>query len=210
MIALSHLIMQDIFVIDNFYSDPYKVREFARNLNYTIKFPTPDWKADGIENLWPGSVATELLTENKLDIKVSKILQKPVRAGYKSGFFRLSKANDPYQAYAHTDGLPDKTNKKHYQGVVYLSLPEHSDGKLGTYFLEHKETGLKKLNSPQDYWRVLPDYVNKDCWNIYLSVENKFNRLLLFDYTYFHGLGDLFGSTFDDARLTQILHFDEI
>ena len=203
-------IMQDIFVIDDFYPDPYRVREFARNLDYSIKFPSPDWRADGIENLWPGLVATEVLKENQLDVRISKILNVPVRSGLKSGFFRLSKITDTYDAYAHTDGIPDKTNKKNYQGVVYLSPDTYCSNKIGTVFLKHIPTGMVKLKTANDYWRVLPDYTKPDQWEVYKHVENKFNRLVIFDNTYFHGPGDLFGTSFEDARLAQIFNFHEI
>ena len=201
---------KSIFIHDNFYDDPYSIRDYAKKLDYSIQFPTVDWQLDGIEKLWPGLVATEVLKENKLDIKISKILKKPIRSGQKSGFFRLSKVTDTYDTYAHTDGSPNKNNKKNYQGVVYLSPDEYCKDKIGTVFLKHKPTGLVKLECENDYWIVSPDFVKPDKWEAYIQVENKFNRLVVFDNTLFHKTGDLFGASFEDARLAQIFNFYEI
>ena len=181
MIALSRHSMKHIHIVDNFYKDPYQVRCFAKELDYSLKYPTPDWRAEGVNNLWPGLASTENLKENYLDIQVSKILQKPVRAGNNSGFFRLSKHNDLSDVFAHTDGIPDGSSKKSYQGIVYLSLPEHCLGKTGTVFLKHQKTELIYLQSSQDYWKVVEDYKQKELWEVYFKVENIFNRFIIFE-----------------------------
>jgi hypothetical protein len=198
-----------IFVFDNFYTDPYAIRQFALEQDFTLTSPT-SWKYNTEEVLWPGK-ATEIYQKNiDIDSKVSKLLGKPVRSNNQTGFFRLSKGSDTTEYVTHVDGLPELSGKKIYAGIVYLSLPKYGDRKSGTVFHRHKVTGKIKLDSHSDNSILLVDSKNKEAWEIYHTVESKFNRIVLMDHTLFHALGDVFGDTKENGRLAQIFTFFEI
>ena len=200
--------MNDIYIFDDFYADPYSVREFALHCDYTLTAPTK-WKHNTETVLWPGYATSSMYKEKAIDIRVSKLLGKPYRSSNTSGFFRISGENDHGGYYAHTDGLP-VVGKTHYTGVVYLSLPEHCENRVGTIFFRHKKTGKIKLETAQDYNATLYDLKDSDAWEIDRTVEMKFNRLILLDQTLFHAIGEIFGDTKENGRLAQILNFSEV
>ncbi len=205
--TLTLYFMNDILVFDDFYEDPYKVREFASSLNYDLSAPT-SWNLNSEDTLWKGRASTTTYLEKGIDAKVSKLLGFVVRSGGNSGFFRLSKSSDTSDYFAHTDGLP--ANKRIYAGIVYLSLPEHCENKIGTLFFKHKKTGKSKIETTVDYTTTLFDLKNKDAWDVYKEIPLKFNRLVLLEINLFHAIGDVFGDSIENARLAQILSFHEI
>lgn len=200
--------MSDIYIFDNFYTDPYKVREFALNCEYTLSAPS-NWKYNNDKVLWPGLVTNSIYREKNIDVRVSKLLGKPVRSDATSGFFRLSKQGDTTDYFVHTDGLPVE-NKTNYSGIVYLSLPEHCEGKKGTIFYKHKSSGKIKLETVSDYNLTLNDLKHTDSWEIHNIIEIKFNRLVLLNQPLFHAIGDVFGDTNENSRIAQIFRFYEI
>ena len=202
--------MLPVYIIDNFYPEPDKVREFALQQAYDVEYPSKNWNDTSINKLWPG-YATGLLHRDKfIDMAVSKAIGRPIRSKEKSGFFRLSKAEDTYDVRVHVDYIPGKNAIKQYQGVVYLSAPEYCIGKVGTTFLRHKETGKIKLDSSNDYWYFQNDFKDSGKWDIYFSAECVYNRLVVFESNYFHDVGDIFGDSLENGRLAQILNFHEI
>lgn len=200
--------MNDIYIFDDFYADPYSVREFALNCDYTLTAPTK-WKHNNETVLWQGYATDSIYKERTIDSRVSKLLGKPYRSDNTSGFFRLNSENDQDGYFTHTDGLPVK-DKINFTGVVYLSLPEYCENKIGTIFFKHKRTGKIKLETVQDYSVTLGDLKDSDSWEVYKTVDLKFNRLILLNKTLFHAIGDSFGRTKESSRLAQILNFYEV
>jgi hypothetical protein len=210
MTALSPIIMLPVFIQDNFYTDPDKVRAYALEQVYDVEYPSKNWNEPSIDKLWPG-FATQLLHREKfIDQAVSKLIGKPVRSKEQSGFFRLSKANDSYDVKSHVDYIPGKSTLKQYQGIIYLSLPLYCTGKTGTNFLRHKDTGKIKIESTAEYWYLQNDFKLSDKWEVYFSTECVFNRLVVFESNYFHDVGEIFGDNIENGRLAQILNFHEI
>jgi hypothetical protein len=200
--------MKDIYIFDNFYSDPYSVREFALNCNYDLTAPVA-WAHNTENVLWPGYVTNSTHKVKDIDVKVSKLLGVGYRSDKQSGFFRLNQVGDTSPYYVHTDGLPVE-NKINYTGVVYLSLPSDCVDKSGTIFYKHIRTGRTKLECIADYNQTLLDTKNKDAWCVDNIVEIKFNRLILLNQTLFHSIGDTFGNTKENGRLAQIFNFYQI
>ena len=207
----SHLIiMIPVYIQDNFYTDPDKVRQYALSQTYELEYPSKTFKDTSIGKLWPG-LATELLSRDKfIDTSVSKLVGKVLRSKEVSGFFRLSKADDDYDVRVHVDHVPSLNSGTQYQAVVYLSKPEDCYGKIGTKFLRHKETGKIKLDSGSEYWAVQQDFRDVGKWEVYFTVDCVYNRLVVFESNYFHDVGDIFGDSIDNGRLAQILNFHEI
>lgn len=202
--------MFPVYIKDNFYIDPDKIRAYALEQVYHIEYPSKNWNAPAINKLWPGYATEPLYREKFIDSAVSKIVGKPLRSKDKSGFFRLSKGTDTYDLKVHVDYIPGKNVTKQYQGVVYLSNPEDCKGKIGTTFLRHKETQKIKLDSSNEYWFFQNDFTDSDKWEVYLHVESVYNRLVIFESNYFHDIGDIYGDSLENGRLAQILDFHEI
>ena len=196
----------DIIIYDNFYDDPFYVRNLALDSDFLQAAPI-NYNTD--EVLWQGKTSQLIYKPKYIDVKVSKILNIPVRSDEVSGFFRLSKTNDSPGIFCHTDGYPD-TDKRKFTGVLYLNTPEQSLDKVGTVFLKHRRTNKVKLEYMSDYNQVFMDYNNSDAWEVYYTTLLKFNRLVLLNSLLFHAIGEVFGEDKMSARLAQIFTFYEI
>jgi hypothetical protein len=196
-----------IFIFDNFYEDPSYIRKIALTFDYIHSAPK-SWKYNQDTKLWPG-LSTEIChLENSLDKKISNLLGKIVRSGSDSGFFRISLENDSSDYVVHTDGLPSA--KKIYSGVCYLTPEKYFSNKIGTIFYKHKKTGKVKIDDTHDYMQTLHDLKNIEEWEIYRTVEYKYNRMILLENNLFHSIGDVFGDNKENGRLAQIFNFHEI
>jgi hypothetical protein len=201
--------MIPVYIKDNFYTDPDKIRAFALQQVYDIEYPL-NWNEPTINKLWPGYTTDLLHREKFIDSAVSQLVGKPLRSTAKSGFFRLSKANDTYDVKVHVDYVPSSNAVKEYQGIIYLSSPSDCKDKVGTTFLRHKETGKIKIDSVNEYWYFKNDFKDSSKWEIYFQTESLYNRLVVFESNYFHDIGDIYGDSLENGRLAQILLFHEI
>lgn len=205
---------QNIFIFDDFYEDPYKIRKFALN-ECTFDFTAPkSWEYNSEKVLWPGKATSSTYREKNIDIKISKLMNTVIRTDPDSGFFRLNSENDqPSTYHVHTDGFFGNAvrNKipRSFTGVIYLT-PDQSRYRKGTIFYKHKKTGKIKASNPKELMETSHDFQNIEAWEIYNIVDYKFNRLVLLDVDLFHSIGDSFGTTLNDARLTHIYKFDEL
>ena len=187
-----------IIVIDNFYSNPMDVRNFAlkQEFNVTGQFPgfrTKPLLNDTIKEAIQYIVAPYdgLVTDWHED-------------GY-TGAFQYT--TEEHQSWIHSDG------GNQWAGVLYLTpdAPPSS----GTGFYKHKKTGLerfvhltekpteKDLNHP-----YLTDYKDITKWELTDIVSNKFNRLVLYDASMFHKSLDYFGKNKFNGRLFQVFFFN--
>ncbi len=205
---------RSLIIVDNFYTNPHAVREYALSLNFA-----PSQYVTG----YPGIETKEHLHPEQLSRIMNcfsgLIGQRIVFSeGDPQGKFRIQDASL----------MLDRKNIIHsdatrWSGIIYLSLPEDCKGGLSVY--KHKETGLErlfpfdetiqKLMKEKDMsldelkgWFV-QEGLNKNKWVEETFVKCKFNRLLLFDGGLFHGVQELFGTTKENSRLSQHFFFDE-
>ena len=68
--------MNDIYIFDDFYADPYSVREFALHCDYTLTAPTK-WKYNTETVLWPGYATSSMYKEKAIDINIDTSLLTP-------------------------------------------------------------------------------------------------------------------------------------
>ena len=181
-----------IIVVDNFYSNPDEVRNYA----LTCKYYNTKYFCKNDSN-FPG-----LRTETEYAQKdIQDMFQKIViNFGGKisdfqtphgdSGRFQLTTANNT--SWVHKDG----TN---WGGIIYLTPNPPSNS--GTGFFKptidiDKETDKNK-------------YANMDNWQLVDKVENIYNRLVLFrgDELYHRSL-DYFGDNIYNGRLTHVFFFN--
>ena len=199
---------KNLIVVDNFYQNPYAVREFALNVEY---------EELGGRN-WPGRDSLyehgkEELTSMISDIVGEKLTTKSCN---KCSYFRMTKEGEYGTQDIHFDPNPGLK----WAGAIYLTPTIHPTG--GTKFWKHKQTGWEFAPTQQEasqhgihshedmvnFFNI--EGKNRSKWIETDNIAFKFNRLVLFNPFTFHSNGDWFGTTNDNARLIQLLFFHGI
>ena len=118
-------------IIDDFYDDPYVVRNAALHTDYA--------RFEDQQN-YPGDNSADAFEMDGLNEFVSQLVHEPVMGTPGSAHcrFRIAIAGSESRARLrmHVDG------DSYWSGIVYLSLPEHCRG--GTEFYRHKELGTDR------------------------------------------------------------------
>ena len=200
--------LQSVVVIDDFYADPFQVREAALGLNY------PEPPADVY---YPGCTSREALLPSNSDEMFQFILREPVTGAKNSthGHCRYSLAGAHRPAEVHID--PGKC----WAGIVYLTLDKDCRG--GTDFFRHKAHGTDRapitdeeakeiygMDTCKEAVRKLiyDDGHHLDRWDHLMTMPMKFNRLALFRPWMWHTSGVDFGDSIENGRLVQLLFFE--
>ena len=185
----------NLIVIDNFYDDPLKVREFALSQKYITK------------DYYPGKRTETSFSNENIKNKIEEIMLP--FAGKITDFVCNDNANDngKFQyttsrdrSWIHADIHTD------WGGIVYLTPNAPSSAGTGFYKLingdidENTEKNYNKLCETHSY------DITK--WKLVDSVGNVFNRLIIFNSKRFHKSMDYFGSNINDGRLFQVFFFN--
>lgn len=178
-----------IFVVDNFYKNPDKVRQFALeqtfiedNRYYKGFRTTSTFKPNGIKEAF----------ENIIGQRISLFDEH----GF-TGCFQLCRSSD-LQVY-HCD-------QQQWAAMIYLTpnAPLQSGTRL------HKS----KINECSHGTDVgiddsfSGDFYDSTKFDIIDSVGNVYNRLIIMDAKSIHSAGPYFGSTKENCRLTHLFFFD--
>ncbi len=183
-------------VIDDFYQNPYEVRDFALEQEFSV------------EGNYPG-----MRTDSHLNDDIKNLIQETIEpfagrilnwGGKYSGSFQYTTSRD--RSWIHTDYHTS------WAGVCYLT----PDAPLssGTGLFRHKETGLTTWNFEENSEdQVITDKLNNDAqditkWEIVDRIGNVFNRLILYRSDNFHVSLDYFGQNKEDGRLFQVFFFN--
>lgn len=175
-----------LIVVDDFYSNPDIVRDFALSQKFEVS------------GNYPGMRTKPFLTED-----TKKTIGDIVRyaggetthwfedSGY-TGAFQICTAQD--RTWIHADQYNT------WAAVCYLT----PDAPLssGTALYQHKASG--------QYERTDKDYEGYDYtkWNMVDYVANKYNRIVIYRGNLFHASLDYFGSTLHTGRLFQTFFFN--
>jgi len=199
---------KNIIVVDNVYSNPDAVRQFALNTEYE-EYGGKNWP--GRDSLYEHG--KEELTEMCSQIVGEKLTTKPCN---KCSYFRMTKENEYGTQDIHFDPNPGLV----WAGLIYLTPITHSTG--GTKFWKHKQTewefaptqqeaaqhGIQSHEDMVNFFNIEGKDRNK--WDETDNIAFKFNRLVMFNPFLFHSNGNWFGTTNQDARLIQLLFFHGI
>jgi hypothetical protein len=192
-------------VIDNFYEEPDLVREYALDLEFY----------KGNRGSWPG-VRTKLLHEfdqQTLDIFGKKLLVYLKDYGY-TGFDELQSAFHSTPESYTRGWVHDDDPKLNVAGVVYLNK-EAAMG-TGTTIYEDKNDfdGSKyaqafmedvldvSAEEKQKFNKLREQQVAE--FKKTITMESVFNRCIIFDTRNWHSPENFYGTTVEDARLTQV------
>jgi glycosyltransferase involved in cell wall biosynthesis len=180
-----------LFVVDNFYSDPDAVRNFA--------LTQVDYKQDlqwykgyrSVESYHPPGIIQAFE-----DVIGQNIISFPT--GTVNGCFQIMVASDP-QVW-HYD-------EQKWAAMIYLSpnAPVESGTRLhqarGNNLIRHKEDP-----GVDDYFNG--NFYDSTKWDVADSAGNFYNRLVIMDAQCVHSAGSYFGDNFENGRLTHLFFFD--
>jgi len=175
----------ELLIVDNFYSDPDAVRNYAlaQPFDFTGNYPgvrTNPYLPDDVKGAiqyWMNSVGT--------------ITNWFEEHGY-TGAFQLATAQD--RTWIHSD------HYNQWAGVCYLTPDAPHTGGTGLY--RHKATG--EYRHAESYHEGY-DYTK---WDLFDRIGNKYNRLILYRGDLFHASLDYFGDSKENGRLFQTFFFD--
>jgi hypothetical protein len=174
-----------LIVIDNFLEDPHKEREFALSQDFKVVGNFPGYRTE--------SFATD---QDKLAFET--IMNKNITfwpAQYNGSYQYCTK---DYRSWIHRDRTTSSA-------ILYLTPnpPPNS----GTKIYIHKETGgmfeHDNVNGILD-----KDSNNMNAWRELDVVENKFNRLVIFQGIQNHMSAEYFGDNKENGRLMKIYFFN--
>ncbi|MGH0595749.1 DUF6445 family protein [Bacillus pretiosus] len=198
----------DMFIIDDFYDDPYAIRNLALKTRY-LEFENHN--VPGFESEQSFYAENHVNTFKSLVQK--EIVINPQKYVY--GKFRYSLRESFSKSEMHIDS-PD------WAALVYLTQDVDCKGGLGIY--KHKESGLSKIPKTGEEFNeigfrdlqdldnkiTLPVTKDKEAWELLEFIPMKFNRMILFRGSrYFHSITEKFGDKIESARLSHNFFFNE-
>lgn len=183
----------NVIVVDDFYTNAEKTREFILQQEFTVRGNYPGFRTK--------SYATEDIKQYFEDIIGKKISWFQIKDDTYNGCFQYTTKD--MDSWVHRD-VTD------WAGVIYLTPDAPPDA--GTAFFRHKETGLEmvtKDTSKEDEEKMDNDSNDMSKWEMIDFVGNKFNRLILFRGDRSHRSMTYFGDNKYNGRLFQLFFFNE-
>jgi len=183
--------------IDNFYSNPLEVREFALKQEFKVRGNYPGQRTQ--------SFLTDATKKTLRDILYPFAGEITNWGGEYTGSFQYTTSAD--RSWIHADSTTD------WAAVCYLT-PD-APVTAGTGIFRHKETGWMnfdyKREHDEEYIKQAPpghhsqDYTK---WEMVVRVGIVFNRLIMYRADNYHVSLDYFGKDMYDGRLFQVFFFN--
>jgi len=189
-------------VIDDFYTDPDSVREFALTSRYR------DSSISGTRSL---------ISDGRHPDTRTTLERIAHYAGCTADWQQIQRIYDFWEEASCGEfqlrlanmgrGRPHSHNTGQWVGIVYLSRDDHTHP--GTYLLRHNPSGAEHFSDvpPALYQELKRDSLLPDLWTVTFSPQMKYNRLFLFDSRLFHAESEGFGTDTASGRLVQIFNF---
>ncbi|MES2934018.1 MAG: DUF6445 family protein [Pseudomonadota bacterium] len=209
-----------LHIIDNFLPDPIELRaKILQKQFHASRYAGQNF---------PG-VQTEGQPCQEIMDRIASAVGRTIKFRTPdNGCYRVSFADSAARTDIHVDN-ESGDNFKHYAAVLYLTLPEQSQG--GTTFWRHVPTGWQRRPNDTDVraagfpnfkafqqrWLSNKEVIHfnklkdrRDSWKLLLEVPMRFNRLIMYQGHHFHSISDVFGSTLENGRLVQLFAFEVI
>jgi hypothetical protein len=180
-----------VVVVDNFYDDPFSIRNFALQQTFVP------------HTYHPGN-RTKSLVDDYLQQRIQSFLPKSAgkivffKSVMNNCSFQINLANE--ESWIHSDNTTSN-----WAGVVYLT-PD-APLKSGTSFYKFYDGTTSSTDERYNMLDVMNNCKNYYSWELLSSVENVFNRLVLYDSRQYHCATNYFGDTIDNGRLIQLFFF---
>lgn len=197
IIFLKNTIMRvNALVIDDFYADPVKVREFALKQEFKVRGNYPGQRTESFLN--------DAIKQRLQDILYPYAGNVTHWGGEYTGSFQYTVASD--RSWIHSDSTTD------WAALCYLT----PDAPLtaGTGIFKHKATGMMTWdykNQDPEYLKSGPpgvDYQDMTKWDMVDRFGNIFNRLVMYRADNYHMSLDYFGDNKENGRLFQVFFFN--
>lgn len=184
--------MNSVFIVDNFYEDPYAVREFAMNQEY---------EEDGEGRGYIGRRTIKQFFPPGIKERFEEIIGEPIIKWEEHGF------NGRFQYNVAGQKLVYHCDEQKWAGLIYLTPdPPYQ---AGTRLLAHKKTRVRFNKEP----RIM------ECFNQHTFLDgtpfetvdhvgNVFNRLVIYRGGLIHAASEYFGWNIENARLWHMFFFD--
>jgi hypothetical protein len=181
-------------IIDNFYSHPKEIREFALSQNFDRKGNYPGCRS---KPYLPSYVKNQIQRSVQNIGTISNWYENELS----TGCFQITTARDRTWVHADHEG---------WAGVCYLT--PNAPHSSGTGLFRNKITGKRSRKEliNKDEWMTNPDYDGYDYtkWDLVDILSNQFNRLVIYRADLFHASLDYFGNDLYTGRLFQVFFFD--
>jgi hypothetical protein len=177
-----------MFIVDNFYSNPDQVREFALSVDYEKDLR---W--------YKGLRSTQAYRDDDIKASFEKIIGEPIQdweQGY-NGVFQIMTAEDP-QVY-HFD-----TQK--WAAMIYLT--PNAPIESGTRLHKSRINGTRHRDEPGADEAFGGNFYDSTQFDVIDAAGNVYNRLVIMDAGCFHSAGPYFGNSKENGRLTHLFFFD--
>ena len=182
---------KSLIVVDNFYSNPDEVRNFALNqveYHSNISFykglrSKQNYQFDGVKEVFESLIG-------------EKITSFPDE-GSNNGCFQIVTANEP-QVY-HCD-------TQRWAAIIYLTPDAPFESGTRTHISKINGASSGNDKSIDEAFK----YGNYDSTKFHLvdTVGNVYNRLVIMDAQKIHSAGAYFGNCPENGRLTHLFFFD--
>ena len=205
-----------IYIVDDFYPNPEAIREKALELDFIDGVDEKGIRHHtGVRCNNPSWLNMIYLRNRFKSILGRKVLA--FKNDTSNGAFNLGYEHKHSFNWVHGDhtlnlGEPGATAL--WAAVIYLTPnpPENS----GTVLMEHIRSGTKRqyendrlIKGPSFYGNILESKRVTDTWRPHITVENKYNRCIIYDAYNFHAPTNAsFGNTKTTGRLTQIAFWE--
>lgn len=178
----------NLIIVDDFYNNPYQVRDYALEQEFSIRGNFPGLRTKPYIN---DEIIAAIEHNMQFAGKITDLMNHDTESSY-TGAFQLATATD--RTWIHAD---------HYNmwaAVCYLT--PNAPHTAGTAFYKHKESGqhsrTKENHEGYDYTK----------WEKFDVIGNKFNRLIIYRGDLFHASLDYFGNNKETGRLFQTFFFN--
>jgi hypothetical protein len=193
-----------LIVVDNFYNNAQKTRDFILTQEFSVKgnFPgqrTISYANEHLKNIIQSYVGPFGGKITEFPITSTLELDKTGDKSNYNGSFQYTTARE--RSWVHTDSW------NNWAGVLFLT--PNAPISSGTAFYrfmngEYTEEDVKLLGTKEQSDRFSQDLTK---WELVDTVGNVFNRLVLFNSKRFHMSMDYFGDNKENSRLFQVFFF---
>lgn len=184
-----------LFVVDNFYDDPYLTREFALKQNF-----------NGDLRFYKGKRTAKRFSTPQIKQKFESIMGEKIVKWDGPGEEFGGSMNGVFQYCTPEDALVYHYDSQKWAAMIFLT-PD-APVQTGTSFYKHKETGIKVAEDPNADKAFSGGFYDSTKFELIDTVGNVFNRCIIFDARQIHAASEYFGQNINDSRLFQIFFFD--
>lgn len=180
-----------MFIVDNFYSDPDAIREFALQQEFKEEV---QW--------YKGYRTVRAYRTEELKLAFERIIGEKINNwneyGY-NGVFQVTTSSD-HQVYHH--------DEQKWAAMIYLTpnAPYNSGTRLHISKINgasHWSQGNEAMDEA-----FSGGFYDSSKFDVVADAKNVYNRLVIMDARHIHSAGEYFGNTMETGRLTHLFFFD--